>query len=268
LVDERVSASPGAASRAWEAFSEGAAAAARGLERIGRARFYRSVGQGMAGWYRGTPRAAVTSDRFYRRALRALDGSGAGAAAELPEGEPLVEVSGRRLRAAWWGLLVRRGRRLALWKVGAAAGLACALIVAIPPLRHRVFPPDLAAGRPWTATSAFPGFATKGVMADPGPGTSLIHTIDERFPAITIDLGRVARVRRVTVENRVDCCRDRTQPLAIELSVDGKAWTRVGYRRVEFDSWTAKFPATPARFVRARIDRTSTLHLRRIHVYA
>jgi hypothetical protein len=84
---------------------------------------------------------------------------------------------------------------------------------------------------------------------------------------VQLDLGRTQSVHAVRVENRTNCCRERALPLVIELSVDAKSWKRVGYRRIMFDTYTQSFASENARYVRLRVDRRTTLHLRRISVY-
>jgi hypothetical protein len=95
----------------------------------------------------------------------------------------------------------------------------------------------------------------------------MFHTTAESEPAVTLDLKAEVPIAEVRVGNRLNCCQERAVPLAVEVSKDGQSWKRVGYRRLEFRTWTATFPRTPSRFVRLRVDRPSTLHLQTVSVY-
>ena len=104
-------------------------------------------------------------------------------------------------------------------------------------------------------------------MSGDAPIDGRFHTTEEDNPWVRLDLGAVQRVHAVRVENRTNCCRDRALPLAVELSIDAKTWTLVGYRRLLFDTFTQQFPSRDARYVRLRVDRRSLLHLRKVSVY-
>jgi hypothetical protein len=222
------------------------------------------LGQDLADYYRNrnSARGARMAAQCYRHALRLL-----GEAPEVMGARPSAEAVRQRLadttiRAALW----RERRRIAL--VGGAMLVLAGLAVAfLPPLRAAVFPVDLAAGRPWVATSAWPGFTATGIMKDATKTEGLFHTIEEQSAAVTVDLGAIKRVHAIEIENRRDDFRLRALPLAVEVSTDNATWMRVGYRRADFKQWTAKFPKMPVRYVRARVDRVSYLHLRRIRVY-
>jgi hypothetical protein len=221
----------------------------------------------MAAYYRGTPRAQLVADRFYRRALRSLDEGAPPRWTEIEAKDPLSWVVRRRLAELSVGAKIWRRRRRILPMVGGLAIVFVIAVAAIPGLRRGVFPPDLAAGKMWKATSAWADFPRSGIMSDATRTEGLFHTVEEPSPAITLDLGAVLPVHEIKVDNREDCCRERSLPLALELSVDGTQWQRVGYRRAQFDTWTVTFRRRGVRFVRARVDRTSILHLRRLRVY-
>jgi hypothetical protein len=121
--------------------------------------------------------------------------------------------------------------------------------------------PNLAAGRPWRASSTF-------ASCDPGhPGCGgaaarfFFHTQEEAFPWVEFDLGGPKWVRRVEVRNRLDCCGERAVPLAVEVSDDDVRWVEVARKDIPFDTWTAKFPSVRASHVRLRVLRKSFLHL-------
>ena len=47
-----------------------------------------------------------------------------------------------------------------------------------------------------------------------------------------------------------------------EVSLDHAQWTEVGRRVEEFSEWSLKIPPRKARYVRLRIARPSTFHLK------
>jgi hypothetical protein len=132
---------------------------------------------------------------------------------------------------------------------------------------HR--PPDLAAGRPWRASSAAEGFPPAGrVGTRPKSGYEMMfHTNNDPSPWVEIDLERPTSVHRVAVTNRPDCCQDRAVPLIVELSDDAQNWVEVDRRPTEFKEWTASFNKRTARYVRLRVAKAGPLHLANVSVY-
>jgi hypothetical protein len=227
-----------------------------------RARRCYRLGQDLAEHYRNTERGARLANQCYRRALRML-----GKSPDVSGGRPLAEVVRDRLAETTIHAALWRCRGVVALVVGGALLLAGLAIALVPPVRHAVFPVDLADGKRWSASSAWPGFATSGFMTEATHIEGLFHTVEEASPTVTVDLGAIKQVHAIEIENRRDNFRQRALPLAVEASADGKLWMRVGYRRVDFKDWTAKFPTMPVRYVRARVDRVTYLHLRRIRVY-
>jgi hypothetical protein len=66
------------------------------------------------------------------------------------------------------------------------------------------------------------------------------------------------------VTNRTDCCSDRTVPLVAEISDDRATWKEIGRRDAEFTTWVLTFPPDRARYLRLRIARKSTFHLKEV----
>jgi hypothetical protein len=131
---------------------------------------------------------------------------------------------------------------------------------------HEVLGPNLAEGRPLKTSSTL-------AVCDPVQGTCggvatriLFHTQEEDSPWVEIDLGDRKPIHRIDVLNRSDCCLDRATPLAAEISSDEVAWTEVARQYEPFVRWTARFPATQARYVRLRVPRRSFLHLEGIEI--
>ena len=228
--------------------------------RLRRARDLYACGQAIAS--RAEPASSERAARLYRRGLQLLTpGTGSSTAAKTPERQSARDQL--RTGLAERGLLgyLRAHPRLArllLW--AAAATLAAWFLM-------RFFEPDLAEGKRWVASSAWGTFPASGVMSGEAPIDGRFHTIEEQEPWVQLDLGELRSVHAVRVENRTNCCKERALPLIFELSVDGRAWKRVAYRRVLFDTYTQSFAATDARYVRLRVDRRTSLHLRRISVY-
>jgi hypothetical protein len=125
---------------------------------------------------------------------------------------------------------------------------------------------DLAAGKPWRASS-------QGYTACLSPQQScerssgyFFHTSEEDEPWLEIDLGASQNFSAVRVKNRTDCCRDRATPLIVEVSEDHERWKTVATRPSPFTSWRADFEPERARWVRLRAARRTILHLSEVRV--
>lgn len=249
-MDPRTQSAPDSGLPAW--FK------ARARER--RARVLLACGQAIAA--RGEPSSLERSARLYRRALVLLEG---------PKANTRSIKSLDRIAARDQLRVELRGRGLLGWlrsrpRVSKVFGGVCVLVV-VAWAAIRWLEPDLAEGKRWEASSAWGTFPRTGVMSGDAAIDGRFHTHDEKYPWVRLDLGEPRRVHAVRIENRTNCCKERAIPLAIELSLDGQNWKVVGYRRVIFDTMTQQFRTQPARYVRLRVDRRSTLHLRRISVY-
>jgi hypothetical protein len=131
-----------------------------------------------------------------------------------------------------------------------------------------VFPRDLAAGRPWLASSAFPPARRGGVGPRARRKDYFFHTLPSDHPWVEVDLGTPKMIRSLLVENRSDCCWERALPLDVEvLDLDTKTWRRVAQRRSGFHVWTHELAPVSARHVRFRLGGVGILHLRRISLY-
>lgn len=133
-----------------------------------------------------------------------------------------------------------------------------------------VRPSDLALGKNWHASSAYPGFnfATDGKIGGPKAFDDLLfHTNPEENPWVEIDLGSTQSVRSVFVRNRKSCCVDSAIPLVVELSENRKDWVEVARRAEVFTEWNSTFSPKPAHYVRLRVPRRTALHLDSISVF-
>jgi hypothetical protein len=127
-------------------------------------------------------------------------------------------------------------------------------------------PPDLAKGKPWKASSAYPGFSPATHICDGNTTNILFHTKEETNPWFEIDLGAPTAFRRIDVRNRGDGLRDRAVPLIAEVSDDHKTWREVAKRTAVFDTWVATFAPQKARYVRVRAGKKTFLHLENVAV--
>jgi hypothetical protein len=121
----------------------------------------------------------------------------------------------------------------------------------------------------WTSSGAFvkDHWRTSGSTNDHGPYHLLFHTDEQDNPWVVLDLHSERTLEGVEVTNREDCCKDRAVPLIVETSNDQKTWTQVAERKEVFDTWRAEFAKTEARYVRLRVPRKTTFHLRDIEPF-
>lgn len=178
-------------------------------------------------------------------------------ASVLVEAACADDTSLRRLRQ-------QRRRRLA----AGAALLALGLWHAVPALDGADWRTDLAAGKPWRASSAAFQCEPEAKRCGDHLGMSIFfHTAEDASPWLIIDLEQAETVSAVRVRNRTDCCSSLALPLVLELSSDGQTWREVARRERKFRNWVPGFAPTTARWVRLRVDRRSALHLEQVSVY-
>jgi hypothetical protein len=125
---------------------------------------------------------------------------------------------------------------------------------------------DLAATRPWRASSAgLQACRSPKQFCDDSP-SFFFHTNEENNAWVEIDLGGPARFSEVRLVNRADCCRDRAVPLVIEVGDDQTKWKQVARQDRSFRTLKAEFKPVTARYVRVRTTRKTYLHLARVLV--
>ncbi len=202
------------------------------------------------------------AERLCRRATRDLEAIGeAGASAEDAHRALAAAAQPYRRMAMAAGVLA----------VAAGAALGLLLLVgclASPRLRARVFPPDLAAGRPWLASSSIPPARRGGVGPRARKADFFFQTFPSDHPWIDVDLGAPKVIRALLVENRRDCCWERALPLDVEVfDLATQKWRQVAQRRSGFHVWTHEIEPVSARHVRLRLGGVGVLHLRRISLY-
>ena len=126
--------------------------------------------------------------------------------------------------------------------------------------------PDLAAGRPWQASSNLAKCHPQ-LHSCAGNRTDIFfNTQEEKSPWLRIDLGKPSTFSVVEVTNRQDCCPDRALPLVVVVSNDDRTWRAVARRTETFSHWRAEWPVQTARYVRLRALRRTMLHLEKVAV--
>ncbi|HYJ08308.1 MAG TPA: discoidin domain-containing protein [Polyangiaceae bacterium] len=126
--------------------------------------------------------------------------------------------------------------------------------------------PDLAAGKPWRASSSL-FTCTPALHRCESANTDIFfHTQEEKDPWVEIDLGKQTSFNRLEVVNRADCCPDRAVPLVAEVSGDRTKWREVSRRTETFSVWNARFAPQTARYLRLRVPRRSILHLEKVTI--
>lgn len=127
--------------------------------------------------------------------------------------------------------------------------------------------PDLAAGKPWRASSTWapcePSVRRCGSLRT----DIFFHTAEDATPWLEYDLRAPTRFSSIFVRNRTDAAPDRAIPLMIEVSNDRKVWREVARRKESFRTWTAHFKPQTARYLRLRVARRSYLHLEKVMVH-
>jgi hypothetical protein len=127
--------------------------------------------------------------------------------------------------------------------------------------------PDLAEGKPWQASSAYPGYTATGLKPKNPSAGAFFCTNEDVEPWLKIDLRRSQQIGGATVVNRGDCCVERAPPLIIELSSDGQQWREVARTTDKFRTWKVSFKPSQARYVRLRSLRRTFLHLKDVRIH-
>jgi len=161
-------------------------------------------------------------------------------------------------------LLLQRGVRT----VGLVTFIVGAVLGAILLVQRLTLQPDLAAGKPWRASSSLDTCKPNEHYCASAHTDIFFCTIEEANPWVEIDLGKPTAFSRLEITNRSDCCADRAVPLAAEVSVDQVHWREVARRKDTFSVWSAKFAPQNARYVRIRALRRTILHLEKVAVRA
>jgi hypothetical protein len=158
-----------------------------------------------------------------------------------------------------------RWRRVAVLATGFAllAGLT-ALIVSLmaPPARA-----DIAANKPWRASSAYSGYVASGVKPVVPEAPAFFCTNEDNEAWWLVDLQAPTRVDAATIVNRADCCLERATPLVLEVSLNNQTWREVSRRTELFRTWNPTFAPVSARYVRLRALRKTFLHMKDVRLH-
>lgn len=119
----------------------------------------------------------------------------------------------------------------------------------------------------WQASSTYPNCDLAHHVCGSRHSDLLFHTLEEDSPWVEFDLGQIKPITRVDVKNidEVDL-QERAVPLLVEVSMNRSDWFLVAQRDTPFDTWTATFPSTMARFVRLRVARRTYFHLDNVSI--
>ena len=126
---------------------------------------------------------------------------------------------------------------------------------------------ELSVGKPWRTSSKYEGGCKSPAQQCAENTGYFFHTLDDATPWIEFDLGSNQKISKVRVENRSDCCSDRADPLAIEVSGDQKHWRKVAQHSGDFTTWEAPFSPVNGRYLRIRLMKQGYLHFAAVHIY-
>jgi len=128
-------------------------------------------------------------------------------------------------------------------------------------------PPDLLRGKPWRASSSYPGLNIKQRICDGLKTRIFFHTNQEPDPFVEFDLGKPQRIHRLEIINRRDCCDERAIPLVAAVSSDGKVFKEVFLQKEPFTTLEKDIPPVTARYVRLTTKAMTWLHLERVSAF-
>lgn len=158
-----------------------------------------------------------------------------------------------------------RGRQLAL---GSFAVMVCLVASLVGQwLMRSPEPLDLAKGKPFTLSSKWADCHPEQNECGKYPTRVAFHTNHQVSPWYQVDLGEPTTFSSATIINRQDAAMGAALPLVLEASDDGKTFRELARRTEAFTHWQPTFPPQTARYFRARVDRTSTLHLEAVRVH-
>lgn len=102
-----------------------------------------------------------------------------------------------------------------------------------------------------------------------GRGTFSFHTKNEENPFIVVELDKICDVTGAIILNRSDAQGERTRPLNMYLSEDGRNWRKVWSSNTAKSRWIVilKNPER-AKFVKLELQRREFFHLKRLQIFA
>jgi hypothetical protein len=128
---------------------------------------------------------------------------------------------------------------------------------------------DLAPKATWTASSNYPQGGCKSPEQQCAGGENyFFHTTQETNPWVQFDLHKKREVSGVEIDNRLDCCTDRANPIVVEVSNDQRKWRQVARHSGEFTTLRLKFATVQARYVRLVVPKQAAiLHLSKVRIF-
>lgn len=101
-----------------------------------------------------------------------------------------------------------------------------------------------------------------------GAGTFSFHTMREKNPYIIIELEKPFLITGAEILNRADAQGDRTHPLYMYISDDGKTWKKVWSSDMAKSRWIVELKnPQSAKFVKLSLKREEIFHLKRVRIY-
>jgi hypothetical protein len=126
---------------------------------------------------------------------------------------------------------------------------------------------ELSVGKPWRTSSKYEGGCKSPAQQCPEHAGYFFHTLDDATPWVEFDLGSNQKISKVRIENRSDCCSERADPLAVEVSTDQKHWRQVAHHAGDFTNWETTFTPANGRYLRIRLLKQGYLHFAAVHIY-
>jgi len=128
---------------------------------------------------------------------------------------------------------------------------------------------DLAARATWTLSSRYAQGGCESPRQECAGGENyFFHTTQENDPWVMFDLGKERRISAVEIDNRLDCCTERANPLVIDVSSDKKKWREVARHTGDFTTMRETFGSVRARYVKIHVPLPAAiLHLSRVRIY-
>ncbi len=128
---------------------------------------------------------------------------------------------------------------------------------------------DLAVRASWTTSSRYPQGGCESPRQDCAGGENyFFHTQQESDPWVMFDLGKERHISAVEIDNRLDCCSERANPLVVDVSSDKKKWREVARHTGDFTTMRETFDTVRARYVKIHVPQPAAiLHLSRVRIY-
>lgn len=128
---------------------------------------------------------------------------------------------------------------------------------------------DLAPRATWKASSSYAIGGCKSPEQQCSGGEHyFFHTNQETNPWVQFDLRKEREVSGVEIDNRLDCCTERANPIVVEVSSDQRNWKQVARHSGEFTTLRLKFSRVRARYVRLVIpQQAAILHLSKVRIF-